>query len=180
MCPSYLRVRLPIAEAMHRFGQWIGMAELRPPESIAWNKVIDAACRNGDWRCKAVLFIYESGKWTVFDDQSGYLSTRTPDEWLALAGHDELVFVGYNDSIPSGHLIAIDQGQVVREFLDDTANPQSHANRGQLDFEALNPIKDWIGAASFVDDDEIFSSPDYGLLWMFGECRGDDTQWRSF
>ena len=169
MCPSYLRVRLPIAEAMHRFGQWIGMAQLSPPESIAWNKVIDVACCNGDWRCKAVLFIYESAEWTVFDDQSGYLSTRTTDEWLALARHDELVFAGYNDSIPSGHLIAIQQRQIIREFLDDTANPQSQVNRGQLDFDGANPIKDWMGAASFVDEDEILRWPDFGLLWMFGE-----------
>jgi hypothetical protein len=42
-------------------------------------------------------------------------------------------------------------------------------NRGRLGFERDNPINDWIGAASFVDDDEIVRSPDYGLLWMFGE-----------
>jgi hypothetical protein len=116
-----------------------------------------------------VLFIYESGEWTVFEDQSGSLSTFTSNKWLELAGLDEVVFAGYNDSIPSGHLIAIQQGRIVREFLDNTASPLSPVNRGRLGFERDNPINDWIGAASFVDDDEIVRSPDYGLLWMFGE-----------
>lgn len=169
MCPSYLRIRLPLAEALKRFSEWIPIPAFAPPQQTAWNKVNDVACKDGDWRCKVVLFIYESGEWTVFEDQSGYLSTFTSDNWLELAGREELVFAGYNDSIPSGHLIAIQQGQIVREFLDNTAIPHSPVNRGHLDFEKENPINDWIGVVSFVDDEEIFSSPDYGLLWMFGE-----------
>ena len=169
MCPSYLRIRLPLAEALHRFSDWIPFPAFAPPQKKAWNKVNDCACKDGDWRCKVVLFIYESGEWTVFEDQSGYLSTFTSDKWLELAGLDEVVFAGYNDSIPSGHLIAIQQGQVIRDFLDDGLNPQNNVNRGHLDFEELNRIKDWMGAASFVDDDEIVRSPDYGLLCMFGE-----------
>lgn len=169
MCPSYLRIRLPLAEALQRFSDWIEFPAFAPPQRTVWNKILDLACKDGDWQCNVVLFVYESGEWTVFEDQSGYLSAFTSDKWLELAGLDELVFAGYNDSIPSGHLIAIQKGQVIREFLDDTSKPQQCVNRGQLDFEALNPIKDWIGAASFVDDDAIVSSPDYGLLWMFGE-----------
>ena len=169
MCPSYLRIRLPLAEALKRFADWIALPALGPPQKTAWNKVNDLACKDGDWRCNVVLFIYESGDWTVFEDQSGYLSTFTSDKWLKLAGRDELVFAGYNDSNSSGHLIVIQQGQIVREFLDNTASPQSPVNRGRLGFEGDNPINDWIGAASFVDDDEIVISPDYGLLWMFGE-----------
>lgn len=169
MCPSYLRIRLPLAEALQRFSDWIPFPAFAPPQKAAWNKVNDFACKDGDWRCKVVLFIHESGEWTVFEDQSGYLSAFTSDKWLELAGLDEVVFAGYNDSIPSGHLIAIQQGQIVREFLDNTASPLSPVNRGQLDFEGENPLKDWIGVASFVDDDEIVCSPDDGLLWMFGE-----------
>jgi hypothetical protein len=169
MCPSYLRIRLPLAEALQRFSDWREFPAFGPPQLTAWNKVNDLACKDGDWRCNVVLFIYESGEWTVFEDQSGALSTFTSNKWLELAGLNELVFAGYNDSVPSGHLIAIQQGRIVREFLDNTASTQNHVNRGQLDFEELNPIKGWIGAASFVDDDEIVRSPDYGLLWMFGE-----------
>jgi hypothetical protein len=169
MCPSYLRIRVPLEEALKRFADWIALAAHGPPQKTAWNKVNDLACKDGDWRCNVVLFVYESGEWTVFEDQSGSLSTFTSDKWLELAGLDELVFAGYNDSVPSGHLIAIQQGKVIREFLDDILNPQSHIDQGQLDFEELNPMKDWIGAASFVDDDEVVRSPDYGLLWMFGE-----------
>ena len=169
MCPSYLRIRLPLAEALKRFADWIALPALGPPQKTAWNKVNDFACKDGDWRRSVVLFIYESGEWTVFEDQSGYLSTFTSDKWLEFAGRDELVFAGYNDSNPSGHLIVIQQGQIVREFLDNTASPLSPVNRGQLGFEGDHPINDWIGAASFVDDDEIVCSPDYGLLWMFGE-----------
>ncbi|MFO0999020.1 MAG: hypothetical protein U0936_01670 [Planctomycetaceae bacterium] len=162
-------MRLPLTEALQRFSDWIQLPVFGPPQKTAWNKVNDFACIDGDWRCNVVLFIYESGEWTVFEDQSGYLSTITSDKWLELARLDELVFAGYNDSIPCGRLFVIQQGQSIREFLDNTANVQHHVNRGQLDFERENPIKDWIGAASFVDDDEIFRSPDYGLLWMFGE-----------
>ena len=169
MCPSYLRIRLPLAEALKRFADWIQLPPPGPPQNTAWNKVLDLACKDSDWWCRVFLFIYESGEWTVFEDQSGYLSTFTSDKWLELAGLDKLVLAGYNDSIPSGPLIAIQQGQIIREFLDDTASPQSPVNRGQLDFEGENPIKDWTGAASFMDDDEIVRSPDYGLLWMFGE-----------
>jgi len=59
-------------------------------------------------------------------------------------------------------------GKVIREFLDDRLDPRQNVNRGKLAFEKLTPIKDWIGAASFVDWDEIATLPDTGLLWMFG------------
>jgi hypothetical protein len=57
---------------------------------------------------------------------------------------------------------------VIREFLDDQQDPSQNVNRGQLAVENRSPIKDWIGAASFVDGDDIVSFPDTGLLWMFG------------
>ena len=91
-----MRIGLSVLPLVHR--------SIQPgTESSMWPVV------TGDWRYDVVLFIYESGEWTVLEDQSEYLSVFTSDKWL-----------------------------------DDALNPQSHVNRGQLDFEELNPIKDWI------------------------------------
>jgi hypothetical protein len=169
MCPSYARIRLPIAEAMARFAKWIALPPLGPPQKVKWNEVVDAACDNGAWRSVVAVYIYESRGWTVFDDQSGHLATFSADQWRSFAAGDELVFAGYNDAVPYGQLIVIRDGQVAREFLDDEQDPEENVNRGKLDFEKKSAIKDWISVASFVDGDEIVTFPDTGLLWMFGE-----------
>ncbi len=169
MCPSYARIRLPITQALARFAEWLGLRALGPPTKLKWNEVVDAACKDGTWRSVVAVFIYESGDWTVFADQTGYLASFSADQWRSFAGPDELVFAGYNDTVPYGQLILVRDGRVVREFLDDQQDPRQNINRGKLDFEDESAIKDWITAASFVDGDEIVSDPDTGLLWMFGE-----------
>ncbi len=169
MNSSYARIRLPIAEALARFAEWVGLPPLGPPKKLKWNKVIDAACKDGVWRSVVAVYIYESREWTVFDDQTGHLASFSADQWQSFAGRDELVFAGYNDSVPYGQLIVVRDGRVAREFLDDQQDSQQNVNRGKLAFEKASPIKDWITAASFVDGDEIASHPDTGLLWMFGK-----------
>ena len=169
MCPSYARIRLPIAQALTRFSNWIGLPALGPPKDLKWNKINDVACEGGAWRSLVAVFIYESREWTVFADQTGYLSSISPDRWRALAGSDELIFAGYNDAVPCGELIVVRSGRVIREFLDDKQDPSNNVDRGQLAFENEAPITDWVGAASFVDSDEIVSYPESGLLWMFGK-----------
>jgi hypothetical protein len=168
MCPSYARIRLPIAEAMTRFAQWIGLPPLGAPTKLKWNQAVDAACQDGEWRCLVAVFIYESGEWTVFDDQTGHLASFSAEQWRAFAGQEELLFAGYNDTVPYGQLIVVREGRIVREFLDDEQDSRQNVNRGKLAFEEESPITDWISAASFVDDDDIVSLPDTGLLWMFG------------
>ena len=170
MTESYARIRLPMAEALVRFSAWIGLPELGPPVSVKWNKVVDAACENDTWRSAVAVYIYESEGWTVFEDQTGYLSAITADRWRALAGGAELVFAGYDDTIPYGQLIAVTAGQVVREFLDDEEDPKDNVNRGTLPSEKRSPIRDWIAAVGFVEGDEIVSMPDTGLLWMSGKA----------
>ena len=169
MCPSYLRIRLPIGEALARFSEWIAYPELTRPRKLKSNKVIEAACKSGVWRSLVAVFVYESGEWTVFDDQTGHLASFSAAKWKALAQRDELVFAGYNDAVPYGQIIAIRNGRVIRDFLDDQQAPESNVNRGKLSCESKSPIKNWIDAATFVDEDEIVTYPDTGLLWMFGK-----------
>lgn len=157
-----------MAEALPRFAAWIGLPASGPPKEVGSGRVVDEACENGAWRSPVAVFIYQSGDWTVFDDQTGYLASFPAERWRSLAGPDELVFAGYNDAVPYGQLIAVRGGRVVREFLDDRQDPSQNVNRGRLAFEEGSPIEDWVGAASFVDGDDIASLPDTGLLWMFG------------
>jgi hypothetical protein len=168
MCPSYLRIRLPVTDALPRFSDWIGLQELAPPKNVKSSKSVDEACKNGAWRSVVAVYVYESDAWTVFDDLTGHLASFSVDRWRELAGHDELVFAGYNDSVPYGQLIVVQAGRVVREFLDDRQDTRQNVNRGRLAFEESLPINDWIAAASFVDEDEVAHSPDEGLLWLFG------------
>ncbi len=169
MCPSYARIKLPLAEALARFAEWVALPVLGPPKKLKWNNVVDMACKDGVWRSLVAVFIYESGEWTIFTDQTGHLASFSAAQWQSFAGRDEFVFAGYNDTIPYAQLIVIRDGRVAREFLDDQQDPRLNVNRGKLEFERESPIKDWITAASFVDGDDIVSYPDYGLLWMFGE-----------
>lgn len=169
MCPSYLRILLPIDDALRRFSQWISHAPLAPPKKLKASKAVDAACKGGDWRSLVAVFIYESGDWTVFNDQTGHLASYSAQEWRRLAGRDQLVFAGYNDTVPYGQLIVVRGGRVVREFLDNQQDPRHNVNRGKLNFERGSPIRNWIDAASFVDEDPVVTYPDTGLLWMFGK-----------
>ena len=168
MCPSFARIRLPMDVALSRFSQWIGLPELEPPKKVRSSKSVDEACTNGVWRSVVAVYVYESKGWTVFDDLTGHLASFSAEQWRALAGNDELVFAGYNDTVPYGQLIVVQAGSVVREFLDDEQDPEQNVNRGRLPFEKTTPINDWIGATWFVDEDEVAQLPDEGLLWMFG------------
>jgi hypothetical protein len=168
MNPSYVRIRLPMADALTRFSHWIMLPELAPPKLVKSSKMCESACENGAWRSVVAVYIYESATWTVFEDLTGHLASFPADRWRELASRDELVFAGYNDVVPYGQLIVVRDGRVVREFLDDQQDPRQNVNRGQLAFENTSPINDWIAAASFVDDDEIAQLPDAGLLWLFG------------
>jgi len=168
MCPSYVRIRLPLAAALSRFGGWIGLPEIAPARDVTASKAVEEACdSNGNWRGVAV-FVHESNGWTVFDDLTGYLASVPASRWAELAAGDELIFAGYNDSVPYGQLIAVRSGRVVREFLEDLQDPRHNVNRGRLDFERDSPIDGWIAAASFVDEDDLGDpGADDGSLWLF-------------
>lgn len=151
---------------MPRFSVWLGLPELEPPRMVSWDKAVDTATVNGVWR-GAAFFIYEGGGWTVFEDMTGYLGTKSTQDWLRLAAQDALVFAGYNDAIAYAELIVVLHGQVVREFRDDEQDPSQNVNKGRLDFEDASPIHRWVEVASFVDGDDLAVLPEQGVLAMF-------------
>jgi hypothetical protein len=155
---------------MLRFSQWVGLPASAPPRKVKSANAAKEACRNGVWRSRVAVYVYESSAWTVFDDLTGHLASFSAEPWRDFAGRDELVFAGYNDSVPYGQLVVIQAGRVVREFLDDRQDARQNVDRGRLAFEKSSPINDWITAASFVDEDNIAQLPDEGLLWMFGSA----------
>lgn len=169
MCPSYFRIRISIDEALKRFAEWIEFPQVGPPQEVRESDAVRMACANDAWKSIVAVFVYEYDGWSVFEDFTGYLASLAADRWSALAGQEELVFAGYNDTVPYGQLIVVHSGRVIREFLDDQQDPQDNVNRGELAFEQQSPIKNWIDVAAFVDDDVYATSPNKGLLWMFGE-----------
>ena len=64
-------------------------------------------------------------------------------------------------------LIVVRDGQVVREFREAAEAPEENSNRGRLEIEADEPIRDWTDVAAFVDEDELGFEPDRGLLLQF-------------
>lgn len=168
MNPSYLRLRLPLATPIPRFGEWIGLPEFAPPRRVNAGDAVGEACDgSGTWHGVAV-FVHEASGWSVFDDLTGYLASIPAARWVELARDDDLIFAGYNDSVPYGQLIAVQGGKVVRDFLEDLQVPRQNVNRGRLELEDVTPVNDWIAAASFVDDDDLADAEvGEGLLWLF-------------
>ena len=151
---------------MPRFSAWLDLPELEPPRMVSCNTSVDTATEDGVRRV-AAFFVYETDGWTVFEDMTGYLGTKSTHDWLRLAAQDALVFAGYNDAVPYAELIVVLHGQVVREFRDDEQDSSQNVNRGHLDFEGASPIYCWIDAASFVDGDDLAVLPEEGTLVMF-------------
>lgn len=170
MCPSYLRLQLPIDAAMRRFARWLALPELGPPIQLPATRSVVAAVEDGQWRGVAV-FVGERAGWTVFEDMTGYLAATAVSEWLRLAGSDELIFAGYNDGIAWAELIVLRAGQVIREFREAAEAPEENINSGRLAFETASPISDWVDVAAFVDEDVLQYGLDEGLLWQFAVPR---------
>lgn len=166
MNPAYVRLQIVREVALARFAAWLDLPELEPPTVVHWSKAVAVATESGVWR-GAAFFVFENDGWTVFEDITGHLGTKTTQDWLRLAAKDALVFAGYNDSIPYAQIVVINDGQIVREFLDDEQNPSQNVNGGRLGFEDIYPIQSWVEAASFVDGDDKSESQDYGMLWIF-------------
>jgi hypothetical protein len=165
MNPSYCRIRTQKDDALQRVAAWQGIPQIGPLVATSGTDAVGLACDDqGRWRGNAVLVSDVPG-WTLFQDLSGGLSAIPASEWLRFAKVDQLVFAGYNDAIGYGELIAISDGVVLREFLEDSSSPDANVNRGQLD-DGHEPFKTWIEIASFVDDDELGFS-DEGFLWIY-------------
>ena len=166
MNPSYLRVRRPLEEAMARYGRWIGVPELVPPRLVGNREAIDLALADGNWIGLAV-YVYAAGPWTVFEELSGGLAVREPEDWLRLADGGDLVFAGYNDAIGYGEIVYVKGGQLVRRFLDDEQEPGANVDVGRLPEEAGQPFANWIDVAGWVDqDEEELGASEQGWLWI--------------
>lgn len=165
MNPSYLRMRRPLADAMFRYGNWIGVPELIPPQDVSASDVIELALEEGRWRGLAV-YVFAAQDWTVFQEVSGGLSGRAGDDWVRLADGGDLVYAGYNDAIGYGELVQVRRGQLVRRFLQDEQDPSANVDLGRLPEEVQQPFNHWADVASWVDDDDELTVSDRGLLWI--------------
>jgi hypothetical protein len=164
---TYLRIRRPLEDAMARYARWLGEPEVRPPRNVDEREAIDRALDGaGNWLGLAV-YIYASGEWTVFEELSGGLSTRSGETWQQLADGGDLVYAGYNDAIGYGELVVIEAGRLVRHFLQDDQEPGDDVNVGRLPAEVDDPFEDWIGLAEWIDeDDDKLEHAEKGLLWI--------------
>ena len=166
MNPSYLMLRRPLADAIARYGTWIGVPELAPPLEVAERDAIDLALEDEEWKGLAV-FIFVSGPWTVFEELSGGLADRPVEEWVRLADGGDLVYVGYNDAIAYGEYVQVQRGKLVRQFLEDEQEPTADVNVGKLPEEAARPMGRWTDVARWVDEQEDnFTGREYGWLWI--------------
>lgn len=139
----YVRVCCPLEEAMARYGRWIGAPEVGPPRLVRERDAIDLALADGQWVGLAA-FIYASGSWTVFEELSGGLAVRPVESWLELARGGDLVYTGYNDTVPYAELIMVEHGRLVRQFLQDEQDSSADVDVGQLPEEAWESFGDWV------------------------------------
>jgi hypothetical protein len=166
MVSSYVRMRSPVEEAMARYGRWIGAPELGPPRLVRERDKIDLALAGGDWLGLAV-FIYASGPWTVIEELSGGLALRSGESWLELAQGGDLVYAGYNDTVPYAQLVVVEQGRLVRQFLQDEQDSSADVDDGRLPEEAARRLGDWLDAMAWVEaDEEKLDRPEQGWLWI--------------
>jgi hypothetical protein len=168
MNPSYMRVKAAAGESLERFSTWIKLPLLQPPMKVDALKAVDLATRDDEWISQVAVFVYEAEGWTVFEDLSGYLSNFMASDWLQFAGPNELVFAGYNDAICYGQLIVIQNQSVVCDFLDDEEDSSENHSYFGPGWTQGSQLRSWTDAATFVDEDELFSSPDFGNLVLYG------------
>lgn len=168
MCPSYMRIRLPLKQALDRLSEWLERPLPEPPHEVSSQDAFRLAYDGQGQTTGFPLFVYQVGDWTVFRDfLSGGFSGVALQEWQKLAETDDLVFAAYNDAVGYGELIVLSQGQVVRYFVAYPDAPEESRNIGSLPERSKEPIEDWVGVAGFLDDDSIIHrGSDRGLLWL--------------
>jgi hypothetical protein len=161
MNPSYARIHLPLENAIQQFSLWFNWPLPEERILVDSTKAIKLACDSeGQWHGPAV-FVHHKNDWTVFEDLTGFLGSRSPQDWSKFAGPHDFVFAGYNDSIQYAELIAISGGEIVQDFFIDVSEPLLSRNKGS----GLVDTDSWIDIAAFVDEDDLAYS-DTGLLWQ--------------
>ena len=171
MVIGYVRLNCSVEEAKARYGRWIGAAEVEPARLVPERKKVDLALVDEEWAGLAV-FIYPSDSWTVIEELSGGLAPRSPDRWLELAQGGDLVYAAYNDTVPYAELVVVQQGKLVRQFLQDQQDPSADVNVGRLPEEADEPFVYWPDVAAWVDEDSEKLNPvEQGWLWIHAVSR---------
>jgi hypothetical protein len=166
MVSSYIRLRCPLEEGMARYGRWINAPEVAPPGVVLERKAIDLATAGEQWLGLAV-FIYASGPWTVIDELSGGLADRPAESWRDLAQGGDLVYAGYNDTVPYAQVVMVERGRLVRQYHQDEQDSSADVDAGQLPEEAKQRFKDWVDAMAWVEaDQEKLDRPKEGWLWI--------------
>ena len=85
----------------------------------------------------------------------------------AVAEGGDLVYAGYNDTVPYAQLIVVEQGRLVRQFLQDEQEPSEDVNVGRLAHEAKQPFEGWLDVMAWIEEDETtFERPDEGWFWI--------------
>jgi len=168
MCPSYFRIALSQDEAIIRLCEWIGKNPREAIDTDLSNAVTLACDKNGHWKGSAV-YVYNNTGWTIFEDLTGSFSGMSAVNWMQFSGKESLIVAGYNDTIPYAELIVIENGEVIRDFFEESDIAENFRNIGKLPFETNDPINDWVGVASFVDEETqdgiVFSEE--GTLLVF-------------
>ncbi|HYF50443.1 MAG TPA: hypothetical protein VEJ63_13620 [Planctomycetota bacterium] len=167
MVSSLLKLKVPFHLGIHRFRKWLRKPLIKRSKVKSLNAVDCACTKEGEWRGLA-LQAWEQNGWTVFDELSGGLLTFQPEDFKRLAENDSLMFFGYNDSVPYGHVLCIEKGQIVRDFLDDETEPSVNRNVGRLQKEKKRRMKSWVDV-EFHFSDEIIDhvAPDVSDLLIF-------------
>ena len=156
---------------MARYGRWIGAPEVEPPRLVLERDKIDLALSDGEWSGQAV-FVYASGRWTVFEALSGGLDMRSAADWLKLANGGDLVFADYNDAIGYAELVVVESGRLLRHCRQCDDEPEVNVDVGRLPEEADAPFQDWIDVMGWVEEDEEKLAPvEQGWLWIHHDLR---------
>jgi hypothetical protein len=141
-------------QALSRLLAWGRLRDKEPRRECGSADAVRLACdERGLWK-GVCLFAYEKRGWTVFEELSGFMGGTPGKDFEALAAAGDLVYIGYNDSIPWAQLVVVENGVCVREFCEDGTDPDSRCDRGRLPSEEEEPIRSWVDVAERMEGEE--------------------------
>ena len=84
------------------------------------------------------------------------------------------MYAGYNDTVPYAQLTVVEQGRLVRQFLQDEQDASENVDVGELPEETTQRLGDWVDAMAWIEsDEEKLSRPEQGLLWIHRAQGGE-------
>lgn len=166
MNPSYARIKQNKDEFVPRFLEWIKLKKISHLPGVDTSESIDLSIDDDENWIGVSVLIFENGAWTVIQDLTGFLATKSPEDWRILSKGADLIFAGYNDSVPYGQFLEIKNGEICRDFLQDLQDPSENRDTGKSKLKNIR-IESWIDVAGFVDEDEIAVEPDVADLYIF-------------